>query len=218
MGAGAMIEIVTPEKYDLWRPHLREMHRQRYRIFKQRLGWDVDGENDEERDRYDDLNPTYILGFDGTGRLVSSWRLLPTTGPNMLRDEFSILLEGQAAPSNPDVWECSRFAVDLGDTIDGCLAAVSRTTREIFCGLIEYCLDQGIAEVEAVYDLRVARILPRVGCWPKRKTRVFSIGKTRALAGWFDISQDVLNDVRQAGGIQGPVLRHLPARDSLKAA
>ena len=213
-----MIEIVKPGNYHLWKPHLREMHRQRYRVFKERLGWDVDGENGEERDRYDDLNPTYILGFDGEGRLVSSWRLLPTTGPNMLRDEFSILLEGQAPPSNPGTWECSRFVVDLGDMNNSGLAAVSRTTSEIFCGLIEHCLEQGIAEVEAVYDLRIARILPRVGCWPKRKTRVFSLGKTRAQAGWFDISQEVLNDVRQAGGIEGPVVRRLPDGDTLAAA
>ena len=194
------------------------MHRQRYRVFKERLGWDVDGTDGEERDRYDDLGPTYILGFDEAGRLISSWRLLPTTGPNMLRDEFSVVLEGEAAPCDPKIWECSRFVVDLGDMNDSCLAAINRATSEIFSGLIEYCLASGIPEVVTVYDIRIARILPRVGCRPKRKTRVFSLGKTRALAGWFDISQTVLEDVRQAGGLEGPVIRQLPASRTLEAA
>lgn len=213
-----MIEIVTPGNYHLWKPHLREMHRQRYRVFKERLGWDVDGENGEERDHYDDLNPTYILGFDAANRLVSSWRLLPTTGPNMLRDDFSIVLDGEAPPCDPKIWECSRFVVDLGDMNNSCLAAVNRATSEIFSGLIEYCLASDIPEVVTVYDIRIARILPRVGCRPKRKTRVFSLGKTRALAGWFDISQSVLDDVRQAGGIEGPVVRSLPGDRALAAA
>jgi len=47
--------------------------------------------------------------------VVGCWRLLPTTGPYMLKDIFSHLLWGKPAPEQPDVWEISRFAIAGGE-------------------------------------------------------------------------------------------------------
>ena len=187
-------------------------------MFKERMRWDVSGTNGEERDRYDQLNPTYILAFGDGERLLGSWRLLPTTGPFMLRDEFAALLEGGQPPSRPGLWEGSRFAVESGGKRDASLAALSPVTSELFCGLIEYCLERGIDEVVTVYDVRIARLLPRIGCAPKRTTGVVTIGKTRALAGWFDISDAVLATVRDAGGIEGAVIGSTSSRGKSIAA
>lgn len=213
-----MIDIVTPPLYRYYRDALQDMHRLRYRVFKERMDWDVQGENGEEWDRFDDLEPTYILATDQSDRMVGSWRLLPTTGPNMLRDEFSQVLEGQPAPNHPDVWECSRFAVDCPTENGSNLAAVGEVTSEIFCGLVEYCLSRGIHEVVTVYDVRIARILPRVGCRPKWKTGIHRIGSTKALAGLFEISPKVLADIQQAGGITSPVIRNIALLQASKAA
>ena len=45
--------------------------------------------------------------------VLGCWRLLPTTGPNMLKDTFPQLLHGHPAPHQTDVWELSRFAVTV---------------------------------------------------------------------------------------------------------
>jgi len=205
-----MILVIPPELVGQYRPQLEEMHRLRYRVFKERMDWDVNVQNGLEFDVYDTLAPTYFLALDDTGTVVGTWRLLPTTGPNMLRDTFADLLEGKAAPCHDDVWETSRFAVEAPDNPDG-RTMVSTITRELFCGLVEYCLMQGIDEVVTVYDIRIARLLPQIGCDPRWQTARKRIGNTIALAGGFEISEAVLSSIRTAGNITQSVLVNLAA-------
>jgi N-acyl-L-homoserine lactone synthetase len=62
-----------------------------------------------ERDRFDDENPLYLVSVDpDTEEYWGSLRLLPTTGPNMLRDVFPQLLDGDYIES-ATIWECSRI-------------------------------------------------------------------------------------------------------------
>lgn len=206
MGSAAVIRIVTPETYPAFQRELHAMHRLRCRVFKERLGWDVEVRDGEERDRFDELDPVYILAFDDRDVLVGSWRLLPTTGPNMLRDVFPHLLGGRPIPENPLVWECSRFSVDCAESEDNSLTAVNKATQELFCGLIELCLARGIREVVTVYDIRIARLLPRIGCHPIWKTRPQRIGNTSALAGLFATDRAVLDRVRNSAGITQSVI------------
>ena len=71
---------------------LTEMHRLSYRIFKERLGWDVQVSGEMEIDEFDACRPAYLLQRDDDGRIQGCTRLLPTTGPTMLRDTFPVLL------------------------------------------------------------------------------------------------------------------------------
>ena len=165
-----VIHVVTPKDYAAYRHELDAMHRLRHRVFRERLQWDVSSVEGRERDEFDDLCPTYLLAGDRD--VLGTWRLLPTTGPYMLRDVFCVLLENQPTPNDPSMWETSRFAVDCQPSGAKGLNAVSQITRELFCGLVEYCLEQGVREVWPVYDARVARLLVRIGCspgWPPRR-------------------------------------------------
>ena len=200
-----MIEIITPDIYFSHRDKIAAMHRQRHHVFKARMGWDVNSRNGMERDVYDLLSPIYLLSTK-EGNVEGSWRLLPTTGPNMLRDIFPELMEGQSLPADPRIWETSRFAVEsLPETLSG-LRAVSRVTREMFCGLVELCLLFGIREIVTVYDVRIERLLERIGCAPYWRSGEHLIGNTVTVAGRFEISDGVLQAIRDAGGITEPVL------------
>ena len=201
-----MIRIIAPENYRAYRAELHAMHRLRCRVFRDRLGWDVTIHDGEERDQFDTRDPVYILAFDEREVLVGSWRLLPTTGPNMLRDVFKKLLDGRELPEDPQIWECSRFSVDCEDSDDNSLTAVNRVTQELFCGLIEFCLEQGIRQMVTVYDIRIARLLPRVGCRPIWRTRPQRIGNTSALAGLFATDRATLEEIRRRAGISGSVI------------
>ena len=106
-----MIEVITPDIAFLYRQKLDQMFQLRHRVFKERMEWDVNSRNGKERDVYDLLRPVYLLATDESGRVEGTWRLLPTTGPYMLRDTFAELLAGEAAPARADVWELSRFAL-----------------------------------------------------------------------------------------------------------
>ena len=196
-----MIDVVTPDLYAAYAGELRQMFQQRFRVFKQRLGWSVPVDNGEERDSFDDLYPIYLLAKDEDDTLLGSWRFLPTTGPYMLRDVFPQLLQGGNAPYHPLVWEGSRFAVEARGMRVG-------ASSELLCAVTETCLAMGIRELITVYDARMARLLPRLGCPPKRQTRAVSLGKDVAYAGWFDMNHATLANLRSVAGIKGSIIRN----------
>src|SRR6185437_4325849 len=104
-----MLQLITADRYGEFADALTDMHRLRYRVFKQRLGWDVETTGDLEIDSFDALSPIYLLQRSFAGGISGCVRMLPSTGPNMLRDTFPVLLDGGVAPASPDVWESSRF-------------------------------------------------------------------------------------------------------------
>jgi len=198
-----VIDVVTPDLYGTYAAALRQMFQQRYRVFRQRLGWDVTGEAGEERDEFDSFFPIYLLGYDGTGRLAGSWRFLPTTGPYMLRDVFPQLLHGAKAPYHPLIWEGSRFAVERrGSRL--------RISSELLCAVTETCIAFGIRELITVYDARMERLLPRLGCPPKWQSEPCRIHGELAYTGRFDMSHETLQSLRAVGGIHGSVIRNAP--------
>ena len=203
-----MITVVPPPLRDYYGAELAEMHRLRHRVFVERLRWRVRSFAGLEIDAFDMLEATYLLA--GRQPLLGSWRILPTTGPYMLKDVFAELLEGQPAPRDPAVWEMSRFAVDHAPQEDKALSALSAVTGELFCGLVEYALSQGVREVWTVYDVRIARLLDRVGCRPYWRSARRRIGETIAVAGRFEISERVLAELRGVNAIAGSVLADMP--------
>jgi acyl homoserine lactone synthase len=200
-----MIELIAPAFHDSFRAELAEMFRLRCRVLKDRLSWAVETRGDEERDRFDDLGPHYLLQRRGTA-LIGCVRFLPSTGPTMLRDTFSTLLDGQPAPAGPGTWESSRFAIDLPSSGEARSAGLSPATYELFAGMIEFGLAFALTQIVTVTDLRMERILRRAG-WPLARLGIpRTLGPTEALAGYLEVSLDSLARVRARGGFAQPVL------------
>ncbi|MET4328628.1 N-acyl-L-homoserine lactone synthetase [Bradyrhizobium sp. i1.15.2] len=105
-----MMQLITPEHYGDFVHDLAEMHRLLCRVFKQRLDWSVEISGDMEIDEFDVLRPVHLLNRSPAGRIQGCVRLLPSTGSTMLRDAFSVLLDGQPAPRSLR----SGRAADLG--------------------------------------------------------------------------------------------------------
>ncbi|MGY4362940.1 N-acyl-L-homoserine lactone synthetase [Bradyrhizobium sp. i1.3.6] len=201
-----MMQLITPEHYGEFVDELAEIHRLRYRVFKQRLGWDVLVSGDMEVDEFDVLRPAHLLHRATDGRIQGCVRLLPSTGPTMLRDTFPILLDGQPAPRSDQVWESSRFALDVPPDAPKANGGLAAATYELFAGMIEFGLSMRLSEIVTVTDARMARILRRAG-WPLRSIgKPRSLGNTLAMAGYLEVSTDALERIRNAGRISGPVL------------
>jgi acyl homoserine lactone synthase len=201
-----MMQLITQDCYGAFADELCEMHRLRYRVFKERLEWDVQVSGDMEIDEFDALHPAYLLQRGAGGQIQGCVRLLPTTGPTMLRDTFPMLLDGQAAPSSATIWESSRFSLDLDP--DGAKAArgLAHATFELFAGVLEFGLSRHLTDIVTVTDARMERILRRAN-WPLRRIgRPRALGATLAVAGYLEVSADTLAWVRRAGGLKGPVL------------
>jgi N-acyl-L-homoserine lactone synthetase len=182
------------------------MQRLRYRVFKERLDWDVQFTGDMEIDEFDALHPAYLLQRADNGRIQGCVRLLPSTGPTMLRDTFPILLDGAATPASSTIWESSRFALDIGGDAPKAAHGLATATYELFAGMIEFGLSRRLSEIVTVTDARMERILRRAG-WPLRRIgNPHALGKTLAVAGYLEVSVESLACIRSAGGLQGPVL------------
>ncbi|MFE0013744.1 acyl-homoserine-lactone synthase [Mesorhizobium sp. NPDC059054] len=200
-----MMQLITPDCHTEFADDLLEMHRLRHRVFRERLEWDVAVRDGYEIDPFDAIGPHYLLLKAQTGRLDGCVRLLPTTGPNMLRDNFSMLLKDGQAPDDPRIWESSRFALDVPPSAPK-EAGVALGTYELFAGMIEFGLSRELHSIVTVTDLRIERILRRAG-WPlERLSDPLTIGNTRAVAGYLEISTHSLAVIRRNGRIEGPVL------------
>jgi acyl homoserine lactone synthase len=175
------------------------MHRIRKAVFKDRLGWDVTVSGEFEVDEYDALGPSYLLSIDRYGTLIGCVRLLPTTGPNMLRDIFPSFVTKAAVPRGERVWEASRFAVSRNTT--AAEAGLSQTTYDLLIGVLKFGLSNGISTIVCVVDLRMERILRRAGWQLERLGPAHRIGSTIAMAGQLDVSAQILRRLEGRVGL-----------------
>lgn len=201
-----MMQLITAEYYSSFIDAVTEMHRLRYRVFKERLDWDVQFSGDMEIDEFDALHPAYLIQRASDNRVQGCVRLLPSTGPTMLRDIFPVLLDGASAPASPAIWESSRFALDLPPDTPKATHGLATATYELFAGMIEFGLSRQLTEIVTVTDARMERILRRAG-WPLlRIGQSRALGSTLAVAGYLEVSIESLARVRASGGLQSPVL------------
>jgi len=142
---------------------LVEMYRFRDEVFRQRLRWQVQSHDGEERDQFDALDPTYIISRDARSTVNGCWRVLPTTGSYMLRDVFSELLQGEPAPCDPQVWELSRFAVAVADPDERAQASFSPLTFEMLRAACDFALENDVREYVTVCSVAMERLMRAVG-------------------------------------------------------
>jgi N-acyl-L-homoserine lactone synthetase len=188
-----MIRIVTKDNAEHYVSSLHQMHRIRKAAFKDRLGWDVTVSGELEVDEYDALGPSYLLSMDRYGAVNGCVRLLPTTGPNMLRDIFPSFVTKAAVPRSERVWEASRFAVSGNITVAE--AGLSQTTYQLLIGVLKFGLSNGISTIACVVDVRMERVLRRAGWQLERLGPARRIGNTIAMAGQLDVSAQVLRQL-----------------------
>ena len=191
-----------------------QMFQMRAEVFSSRLGWDVNVVGGREIDRFDDENPLYLLSVnEETGALQGAVRLLPTTGPHMLRNVFSVLVPG-GAPESPLIWESSRFAINPA-ILSGSARAdanhmVNRMTLELLCGIVEVCQSAGIDHIVSVFDARMARIFRAADCPYEIIGTPTRIGKTMTYAGVFEMTDAMRNRLGAVGGLPASVLANSP--------
>ncbi len=184
------------------------MFRNRAQIFSGRLGWDVSVRNGYERDRFDDANPLYLVSVDPlTRKYRGSVRLLPTTGPNMLRDVFPFLLHEGEFVESPTIWEISRICAAASDCEpERSKNGLNLALGELIVGIVEFGLTAGLTQFVAVFDARIYRVLKAAGSNPQLIGRPRRIGQTMSHVGVFDTGNSPLEAIRRAVGIEGSVL------------
>jgi N-acyl-L-homoserine lactone synthetase len=191
-----MIVVVEPYNAHEYSDLMDGMFRLRARVFRDRLGWDVQVADGRERDRYDNEGPVYLIYADDESlKVKGSLRLLPTTGPTVLADIFSDTLPDAVHLSAPTIWECTRFCLE--DDI------LSRSHREealiastaLIAALGEVAISAGIEAIVGNFDSTMLRLYRRIGC------EVEVLGSTQRYGrpvylGLFPVSEPILRKVR----------------------
>lgn len=165
---------------------LTDMYRLRHAVFHDRLGWEVNSDNGLEHDEYDEAAPVYVLLRNEDKEVQGCWRILPTTGPYMLKDVFPQLLAGQPAPAHPAVWEISRVAVAAGKR-DQAGFGFTDIPIHMMQASVRYAQRNGIGRYLVVTSLAVERMLRKVGLNITRIGPPVKMGKVFAVASNIEI-------------------------------
>ena len=163
---------------------LKSIHNLRYEVFFNRLQWSVSIIGQEEIDEYDEMDPVIIAALDNDKQIRACCRILPTTGPYMLRDTFPSLLGSTPAPDRDDTWEISRFAVDKAA---GNGMTFTRLPARMIAHLVNYALLEKIEHYVFVTTVGVERLLMRMNVHCERVSLSKRIGKESCVALWLHI-------------------------------
>lgn len=194
-----MLKLIEGARAHRFPKEMDAMFRNRAEIFSERLGWDVVVKDGYERDRFDDLNPLYLVSVDPvTEQYWGSLRLLPTTGPNMLRDVFPQLMEEGEVVESATIWESSRIcAVAAEGQPQQSRNGVGFVMNELIAGIGEVALMAGLTQIVSVFDARILRVLRAVGCEPAIIGRPQRIGVAMAYAALFEPDVVRLESLRE---------------------
>jgi acyl homoserine lactone synthase len=198
-----MIYVVDSLNSGYYQPLLDEMFRLRKRVFHDRLGWDVQIIDGKETDLFDGLDPAHIISVDQEGHVVGCMRLLQTTGPHMLADVFSSILDGEPPLRSSTLWEATRFCVDTTRLSTGRgRNTISYVTSEVMIGAFEYAMEAGVSDAIAVIDPVMNRVLQRSGNAPHGYVGTPKpMGKVVAMAALMDCSEERIGKIRDFAGI-----------------
>lgn len=173
---------------------LEGMFRLRYDTFHTRLGWDVKTENGIERDHFDSETTVYVIGKSDEHCIDACWRLLPTTGPYMLRDTFPELLHGQTAPQALDCWELSRFAVATG-RVQSSTEGFGTLSVALMAESARFALQRGIKRFVTVTTTSIERLMKRQGLHIHRIGPPMQIGVAMSVACIIEVDEISLSAV-----------------------
>jgi acyl homoserine lactone synthase len=178
------LQIEIAARREFQSKELCEMHALRAKVFQGRLGWEVPVLSGMEIDGYDALEPLYMLMREPGGALRGCWRVLPTEGSYMLKDSFPQLLQGRAAPCDPNIWELSRFALET----DRCSRfGFAQVTMESIEAIIRFGREHGIARYVTVTTTGIERLLRHAGVVTNRLGEPMQVGIEEAVALFVEI-------------------------------
>lgn len=218
-----MIECVTLSSTHLFYGNpICAQHKLRYDSIITRQNWDVPVIHGMEYDSYDNPAAYYLVKRDQSGRAIGSSRLYPTDRPYMLQEAFPHLFTNAPLPSDPQVWEGSRFCVESTLPAD----VRKRIIQELVVGYLEFALANDIKSIIGVmFPVYWKNIFIKSGWNVQWMGDVHRSDVHRSdeghkiVAGDLIVSEAVLRNVRKITGITDPVLNFGDRTDqSIKVA
>lgn len=182
------MRLLTGNQLELSSTVKTDMGQYRYRVFVEKLRWELDCEIGLEFDQFDRDDTIYVLAQDDEENIIGLARLLPTTRPYLLEDIFPQLMNGQAIPKSDDVWELSRFvAIDFKEeSTKGHMQFSSPVAIELLKEAISTSKKHGAKRLITVSPLGVERLLRKAGFRATRAGPPMVIDGHAIFANWIE--------------------------------
>lgn len=146
------VHVVTASNRRQYLDEIEEMHRHRYRLFVDLMGWRALESADRlDIDEFDNPNATYLIAISANGIVCGSARLMPTWRPHMLKNLFPEYVQGDV-PVGPGIWEWTRHAPgDPAFSKEENIAA----RAALHIGIMEFAVSRGVDFLTGIVETRV---------------------------------------------------------------
>jgi acyl-homoserine lactone synthase len=185
-----VIRVIDAHNRHQFNHLLEQQFRLRHDIFVLEKGWSSFDRGAYEMDDYDTIDATYLVSTDDSGTVIGGFRLFPTELPHMLSETFAYMVNGPILRRS-DICELTRFAI-------ASQARNSRTYCELFLGLLEHCLSEGISGTTALMRTLRIPIIQSIGMKVVPLGLPQEIDQELQTAVLLEISEDSLALVRRS--------------------
>jgi acyl-homoserine lactone synthase len=210
MGA-VMIHVISAANRHLYEDVLEKHFRVRHEIFVDERGWEALRKPDRrEIDSYDNEDTIYLLALEGR-RVVGGHRLYPTTKPAMLSEIFPHLADVRGIPSDPLIWEWSRYFI-VRDRRDGNL------NLQLMAAVQEFCLAEGITQLSAIMETWWLPRFHEAGFVVAPLGLPALVENAWTMAALIDVSSDTLRTISERTGLPSVLQRKGPHLDAVTCA
>jgi acyl-homoserine lactone synthase len=198
------VHAIRADNRHLYDEALDQHHRIRHDIFIRERGWQALRSYDgREIDQFDHEGTVYLLGIDPDLGVVAGSRLLPTTQPTLLSGVFPELADVRGIPEGADIYEWTRLFVVPAKRQDGQLC---RWAGAVKCGMLEYCLQEGIPTFSGVAETYWMPRIIAMGWHPRTLGLTLDHEGLSLCAFSVEVREEVLASTRTFYGIEGPSL------------
>ena len=206
-----MIHVISAANHHLYEDVLEEHFRIRHDIFVEERQWETLRKPDKrEVDSFDNEDTIYLLALEGR-RVVGGHRLYPTTKPSMMSEIFPHLAEVRGCPSDPLVWEWSRYFI-VRNRRDGNL------NLRLMAAVQEFCLAEGIAKISAIMETWWLPRFQEAGFVVTPLGLPALVENAWTMAALIDVSHDTLRAIDERTGLSSVIQRQGPHLDAVARA
>jgi acyl-homoserine lactone synthase len=206
-----MIHVISAANHHLYEDVLEEHFRIRHDIFVEERQWETLRKPDKrEVDSFDNEDTIYLLALEGR-RVIGGHRLYPTTKPSMMSEIFPHLAEVRGCPSDPLVWEWSRYFI-VRNRRDGNL------NLRLMAAVQEFCLAEGIAKISAIMETWWLPRFQEAGFIVTPLGLPALVENAWTMAALIDVSRDTLRALNERTGLSSVIQRQGPHLDAVARA
>lgn len=187
------MQFIAGKSADLRQSLMAEIGLYRYRVFVEKLGWELRCEVGLEYDQFDRDDTVYVVAQDNDRQIIGLARLLPTSRPYLLGEVFPQLMNGLPVPASDDVWELSRFvALDFKEqAASASMQFSSPVAINLLRESIVVAFRLGASRLITVSPLGVERLLRKAGFKAYRAGPPMVVDGHAIFANWIDCLESI---------------------------